>query len=175
MNFGAYLDLRPNDDIVDVLGFLSFEMVRSLCVTALEVRDRLDRPLLPSNRKTKPGSPKRKLTEGVISTSPNKKPKDNAIITTVVASPEPVTPQQDHHSSEKQNAGTGTGTGRKVQHSTLNGVSLFAPPPSARQPLSPAHVLEAFAQIQRQQAANRTKGLGNWRGGSLGRGRIALV
>ncbi|EKC97769.1 transcription factor TFIID subunit [Trichosporon asahii var. asahii CBS 8904] len=52
--------------------------------------------------------------------------------------------------------------------------SLFAAPPSARQPLLPSHVLEAFAQIQRKQTSNRVGGMRNWRGG-LTRGRVALV
>lgn len=55
-----------------------------------------------------------------------------------------------------------------------NPPSLFAPPPSARQPLQPCHVLEAFAQIQRAQAANRVGGMGNFRGG-VGKKRMALV
>jgi transcription initiation protein SPT3 len=53
-------------------------------------------------------------------------------------------------------------------------VPLFAAPPSARQPLTSAHVLEAYAQIQRQQAANRVGGMRNFRGG-LTKGRMALV
>lgn len=51
---------------------------------------------------------------------------------------------------------------------------LFAAPPSARQPLTPAHVLEAYAQIQRQQAASRVGGMRNFRG-SITKGRMALV
>lgn len=58
--------------------------------------------------------------------------------------------------------------------SSSNPPSLFAPPPSARQPLQPCHVLEAFAQIQRAQAANRVGGMGNFRGG-VGKKRMALV
>ena len=112
INFGAYLDIRPNDEIVDILGFLAFEMVRSLCVTALGVRERMET----------------------------------------------------------------SGTKRKPDvHTTSNyPISLFAPPPSARQPLLPAHVLEAFAQIQREQAGSRVGGLRNFRSGG-GRGRMALV
>jgi transcription initiation protein SPT3 len=53
-------------------------------------------------------------------------------------------------------------------------VSLFAPPPSARQPLLPMHVLEAFAQIQREQVGGRVGGMRNFRGGVM-RGRLALI
>jgi transcription initiation protein SPT3 len=104
INFQAHLDIRPNDEIVDILGFLAFEMVRSLCVTALSVRKRMT-------------------------------------------------------------------TSRETTDSSYP-ISLFAPPPSARQPLLPAHVLEAFAQIQREQAGSR--GLRNFRSG-MSRGRMALV
>jgi transcription initiation protein SPT3 len=38
LNHTSYLDLKPNDDVTDILGFLSFEMVRTLCVSALELR-----------------------------------------------------------------------------------------------------------------------------------------
>ena len=172
--------MRPNDDIIDVLGFLSFEMVRSLCVTALEVRDRLDRPAIGATsnitrKSTRPGSPtKRKLTAieaGSLQQSPTKKVKDGGVVvtTSMVTSPEPVTPANNTTTNESSAAR------KHASHPAVHGGSLFAPPPSARQPLSPAHVLEAFAQIQREQAANRTKGLGNWRGGALGRGRVALV
>lgn len=53
-------------------------------------------------------------------------------------------------------------------------VSLFAPPPSARQPLLPMHVLEAFAQIQREQVGGRVGGMRNFRGGVM-RGTLALI
>lgn len=162
-------------------------MVRSLCVTALEVRDRHERPIVPALLRKPTGktiSPKRKLT-GLPDSSPNKKSKGDVTTTvTIVASPEPVTPHHtgstaDPHPSGRKStilgALSGGGVGGGGGHSNKDPVSLFASPPSARQPLLPAHVLEAFAQIQREQAANRTKGLGNWRGASMGRGRIALV
>ena len=37
LNLPPHLDLRA-DDTVDILGFLAFEMVRSLCVGGLEVK-----------------------------------------------------------------------------------------------------------------------------------------
>jgi transcription initiation protein SPT3 len=120
--------VRPNDDIIDILGFLAFEMVRSLCVTALEVREQLERSASST-------SGKRKMNAGADAAS--KRPRTDG---GVLAQPR----------------------------------SLFAPPPSARQPLLPSHVLEAFAQIQRKQTSNRVSGMRNWRGG-MSRGRVALV
>nr|ODN88956.1 transcription initiation protein SPT3 [Cryptococcus depauperatus CBS 7841] len=125
INFSAYLDVRPNDDIVDILGFLAFEMVRSLCVTALDLRERLE---------------KTKLVVPPVAGQPQK----------------PASPVKE--STTKSS----------------NTPSLFAPPPSARQPLQPCHILEAFAQIQRTQAANRVGGMGNFRGG-VGKKKMALV
>lgn len=177
INFAAYLDVRPNDDIIDILGFLAFEMVRSLCVTALDVRARHEQPIQrvasgsgsnsnPSNvnsnstpintsKPSGPGSPiKRKLT---IDNSPNKRR------------------QIDHPSSTSPET-TETALPRRSQPTPGPRVPipLFAAPPSARQPLTQAHVLEAYAQIQRQQAASRVGGMRNFRG-SITKGRMALV
>lgn len=181
INFSAYLDVRPNDDIVDILGFLSFEMVRSLCVTALEVREQLERSAPtypprnpqkrsttshnPTNHTTTIASPTKRKSISIStphdgnSSSPNKKLKSD------VLSPETFTqtPLPTNHSPPKRNT-----------HHNPPPVPLFAPPPSARQPLSPHFVLEAFAQIQREQASNRVGGMRNFRGG-MGRARVALV
>ncbi|KAG5462885.1 MAG: TFIID-domain-containing protein [Olpidium bornovanus] len=37
-NLAAYLDVKPNDDIIDILGFLTFEMVSTLTCSALGVK-----------------------------------------------------------------------------------------------------------------------------------------
>ncbi|CAG8597069.1 11565_t:CDS:2, partial [Ambispora leptoticha] len=41
-NMSAYIDMRPNDDIIDILGFLTFEMVSVLTENALRVKQDLD-------------------------------------------------------------------------------------------------------------------------------------
>lgn len=33
-----YLEVKPNDDIIDVLGFLAFEVVRELCIGAVKLK-----------------------------------------------------------------------------------------------------------------------------------------
>ncbi|CAK9784096.1 TFIID-18kDa-domain-containing protein [Cutaneotrichosporon oleaginosum] len=151
INFSAYLDVRPNDDIVDILGFLAFEMVRSLCVTALEVREQQEkRAQSASSGRPAPTSPlKRKLQS--LEASPSKRARND------------LSPSGEPDDSRRFGAGANP-TPR----------SLFAPPPSARQPLLPTHVLEAFAQIQRKQTSTRVGGMRNWRGG-MTRGRVALV
>ncbi|KAG8715847.1 Transcription initiation protein spt3 [Ceratobasidium sp. 423] len=42
INLPAYLDIKPNDDTIDILGFLAFEMVRALCVGGLAVKRALE-------------------------------------------------------------------------------------------------------------------------------------
>lgn len=37
-NMSAYVDVKPNDDIVDSLGFLTYEMVSKLTTTALQIK-----------------------------------------------------------------------------------------------------------------------------------------
>ncbi|GMK54187.1 hypothetical protein CspeluHIS016_0107730 [Cutaneotrichosporon spelunceum] len=153
INFSAYLDVRPNDDIVDILGFLAFEMVRSLCVTALDVREQLEKSSQPASggRHAANASPlKRKLQS--LESSPTKRARND------------LSPSTEPDESRRFGAGGANATPR----------SLFAPPPSARQPLLPSHVLEAFAQIQRKQTSSRVGGMRNWRG-AMTRGRVALV
>ncbi|KAJ8087097.1 Transcription initiation protein spt3 [Marasmius tenuissimus] len=42
LNLPVHLDLRSNDDTVDIVGFLAFEMVRSLTLAGLEVKKSLE-------------------------------------------------------------------------------------------------------------------------------------
>ncbi len=148
-------------------------MVRSLCVTALEVRNRFDRPTPASVASSNMPKPIRRATVTMTTTqeSPTKKARMD-LVGGVVASPEAATTPAPGTMEHRKHTGTGTavvsGTGAHYP------ISLFAPPPSARQPLLPCHVLEAFAQIQRQQASSRAGGMRNFKGG-LHRGRIALV
>lgn len=46
MNLPASLDLKANDDTVDIVGFLAFEMVRSLTLAGLEVKKSLEESYL---------------------------------------------------------------------------------------------------------------------------------
>lgn len=42
INTNAYLDAKPNDDIIDILGFLAFEVVRELCIGAVAIKKSLE-------------------------------------------------------------------------------------------------------------------------------------
>ena len=46
LNLPASLDLRANDDTIDIVGFLAFEMVRSLTIAGLEVKKSLEESFL---------------------------------------------------------------------------------------------------------------------------------
>ncbi|WVF66490.1 hypothetical protein IAT40_001230 [Kwoniella sp. CBS 6097] len=184
INFAAYLDVRPNDDIIDILGFLAFEMVRSLCVTALDLRERLEmtKPSISasgsaatavatagsSNNPTLQRRSTLTSTSNTVlgdnrSTSPVKRKSTLVMVNDV--SPSKRAKIEQHDDSHGENK-------KKTHHPQP--ISLFAPPPSARQPLLPGHILEAFAQIQRTQAASRVGGMRNFRTG-LGKARVALV
>ncbi|CEL59282.1 SAGA complex subunit spt3 OS=Schizosaccharomyces pombe (strain 972 / ATCC 24843) GN=spt3 PE=1 SV=2 [Rhizoctonia solani AG-1 IB] len=68
INLPAYLDIKPNDDTIDILGFLAFEMVRALCVGGLAVK----RALEESYQAVEITGAKRKAPEGAES-SPGKR------------------------------------------------------------------------------------------------------
>ncbi|KIY42993.1 TFIID-18kDa-domain-containing protein [Fistulina hepatica ATCC 64428] len=42
LNLPAHLDLKPNDDTIDIVGFLAFEMVRSLTLAGLATKQALE-------------------------------------------------------------------------------------------------------------------------------------
>ncbi|EAU84209.1 spt3 [Coprinopsis cinerea okayama7 len=61
LNLPPHLDLRANDDTIDIVGFLAFEMVRSLTIAGLAVKKSLEESILrddyttPKNGKRKAG------------------------------------------------------------------------------------------------------------------------
>ncbi|KAL7416364.1 transcription initiation factor IID, 18kD subunit-domain-containing protein, partial [Mrakia frigida] len=107
VNFSLYLEVKPSDEVIDILGFLAFEVVHNLGVQALQVKRDLE------------GAP------------PPPPPPSSA-------APPPSTIKP-------------------------NGIvcGLFASPPreANRTPLKAAHILEAYARIQRKDALRKTMGL----------------
>ncbi|TFK28915.1 TFIID domain-containing protein [Coprinopsis marcescibilis] len=59
LNLPPHLDLRANDDTVDIVGFLAFEMVRSLTIAGLAVKKSLEESILRDDY-TSPKAGKRK-------------------------------------------------------------------------------------------------------------------
>jgi hypothetical protein len=65
--FGIVTDSKPSDDIVDILGFLTFEMVQTLTENALKVKEQEDLFKAQSGSdNVRAGSKKRKLTQGLF-------------------------------------------------------------------------------------------------------------
>lgn len=62
--FGLVTDSKPSDDIVDILGFLTFEMVQTLTEEALKIKEHED--LLKERTGDSAGTKKRKLTQGLF-------------------------------------------------------------------------------------------------------------
>ncbi|EDR12226.1 uncharacterized protein LACBIDRAFT_246295 [Laccaria bicolor S238N-H82] len=67
LNLPPQLDLKPNDDTVDIVGFLAFEMVRSLTLAGLTVKKSLEESVLRDDY-TSPSQGKRKANGGVVNT-----------------------------------------------------------------------------------------------------------
>jgi transcription initiation protein SPT3 len=76
LNLPPHLDLRANDDTVDIVGFLAFEMVRSLTIAGLEVKKSLEESYLHEDYASSPVSGKRKL--GMSGDSPNKRRREDS-------------------------------------------------------------------------------------------------
>ncbi|TFY73496.1 hypothetical protein EWM64_g10516 [Hericium alpestre] len=69
LNLPSYLELRANDDTIDIVGFLAFEMVRSLTVAALEVKKSLEESYLRGNLTASPVLGKCKAGGGMESSN----------------------------------------------------------------------------------------------------------
>lgn len=67
LNLPPSLDLKPNDDTVDIVGFLAFEMVRSLTIAGLEVKKSLEEAHLREDHhpSSSPSLGKRKAAMGL--------------------------------------------------------------------------------------------------------------
>lgn len=63
--FGIVTDSKPSDDIVDILGFLTFEMVQTLTEEALKIKDQEDNWKERSGGEST-GSKKRKQAQGLF-------------------------------------------------------------------------------------------------------------
>ena len=63
--FGIVTDSRPSDDIVDILGFLTFEMVQTLTEVALDVKEQ-EEALHRAVSGDAAGPKKRKLAQGLF-------------------------------------------------------------------------------------------------------------
>jgi transcription initiation protein SPT3 len=154
-SMSSYVDMKPNDDIVDSLGFLTYEMVSKLTMTAIRIkRDQLEAEGRKGNEPVSLASLKRKRedeeNEGIT-------PSMNVIAADGSVS----TPKQDEHDNSANEEQTDT--------SDLDQYGLFSLPSTEQTALQPEHIFEAFRRLQ--QAPQPMK---NFRG-SLIRNRISLI
>lgn len=235
INASAFLDVKPNEDVMDILGFLAFEMVRTLCMAGLHLRNQaagitkadLERERLEAEKAFRerqeaerleneererererqekeieeqrkqeeekerlkreeeqkaalglsekpgstadgtPGSPMDITTaedqggvkkEGTTGSPVKPDSSADAVTKPTVDLSKPLLPPQ---ASPKKPA-------KQTAAQKLTGIAALLPPPTASQavPLLPAHILGAYATIQREQALTKNAGLRNFRGGA---------
>lgn len=226
INAGAYIDVKPNDDIVDILGFLAYEVVRELCIKAVAIRDaeeernRLQRSQPSSRRKAAANAAAAAAASGTDSADTSQESIDKVAPGGAGGPPAAVelesTPRSDrlgantrkrkmtmesagdrvHRTPTKRQHLLHNGNSPSVaapgapdtpaidridkedspEASTLDGelCSLFTMPPSKHVPLTPAHIQEAFARVQRGNAALISGGVPSQPGG-LRRTRLFVI
>ena len=69
--FGIVTDFKPNDDIVDILGFLTFEIVQTLTEEALKVKEQEDRCKKGRSNSDEAETSKKRKREGALFDSPD--------------------------------------------------------------------------------------------------------
>jgi transcription initiation protein SPT3 len=151
LNHTAYLDLKPNDDVTDILGFLSFEMVRTVCVAALDIR--------------------RGLSDDPNQAVGNAAKIDAANRTDQVEDGSLRDADKVDESAQPSTAASPGGDARPA-HGTTTNAHRLAPAP----PLQPRYILAAYQKAQRDEMSVRTGGMGlrNFRGGVVRR-KVAII
>ncbi|KAI8973889.1 transcription initiation factor IID, 18kD subunit-domain-containing protein [Pilobolus umbonatus] len=117
-NMSAFVEVKPNDDIVDSLGFLTYEMVSKLTITAIAVKRDF---MAAEGKKTESIGHKRKRDhegdeEGSSSPGKNSQERD----------------QEENDKQENESIDKG----------------LFSLPSTEQTPLLAEHILEAFRRLQ---------------------------
>ncbi|KAL0073063.1 transcription initiation factor IID, 18kD subunit-domain-containing protein [Phycomyces blakesleeanus] len=133
-NMSSYVDVRPNDDIVDSLGFLTYEMVSKLTRTAIQIKNDLCRAGNSNSSISNSTGSKRKRDlddEG----TPESEKKDNEntenVSSTITC--------REHESEDSSPSSTANDN---------EGIGLFLQPSSEPTPLQPEHIHEAFRRMQ---------------------------
>lgn len=126
--FGIVTDSKPNDDIVDILGFLTFEIVQTLTEEALAVKKQEEELLLA--RKNRGG-------DSSSSSSSSSTAGGDA--------------KDQHQQQQQQQQQDRTGEKRKRER------GLFDMPEEGRTPVSTRHVQEAFRRLQQKPVPGRNR------------------
>ncbi len=176
INSNAYLDVKPNDDIIDILGFLAFEVVRELCLGAVAIKKALEEQQAARLRAEVQPPQKRKLERNAAA-SATKRPKSESGATaasdaedSATAADRTVTATTDADAD----ADTAESTAAAAADDEL--CTLFSVPPSVETPLLASHIHEAFARLQRKHPAALSTGLRGSSGpGGLRRTRVFVI
>lgn len=156
-NMSSFVEVKPNDDIVDSLGFLTYEMVSKLTMTAIKIKRDLMEAAGKKEEEPSGLGHKRKREDEEEATTPL------PVIVTTTAEGE-ISPQQDDGSgSDEEESKDIPGS----PDSDSNG--LFSLPSTEQTPLLPEHIYEAFRRLQQLPQPMK-----NFRGG-LVRTRISLI
>lgn len=196
INAGAYLDVKPNDDIVDVLGFLAFEVVRELCVGAIALKNSFEEEEAQLKRLANGSRHRRDLVEngnGVTSarrqlgtTGADEANEEQHDI-------DEANGKGDDGRDKRKDAPNGnsaqssptkrtkTGSGGVAVITESEGTAdagdsacgLFTMPPAKSSPLMTSHVREAFARLQRNRTVLSSAGGGQ--AGGLRRTRVFVI
>ncbi|RUP47890.1 hypothetical protein BC936DRAFT_145202 [Jimgerdemannia flammicorona] len=153
-NMASYIDLKPNDDIIDILGFLTFEMVSTLTEGAMRVKMDLVR--------------EKRLGVGEVTATPGVGAGEAAAAAAAAAGGE--VGKKRKRAKEEVGVVEGEEGGESDEEGAAGGkVGLFSLPSNEQTPLTPAHIHEAFRRLQRMPQPIK-----NFRGG-LVRTKVSLI
>ncbi|KAG1449555.1 hypothetical protein G6F46_006614 [Rhizopus delemar] len=152
-NMSAFVEVKPNDDIVDSLGFLTYEMVSKLTLTAMKIKRDMMEAAGEQENEPKGIGHKRKREQQQEAQRKRQETVNNDTVTITVTSTDGQTSKEEEDPPAFDTDCQG----------------LFMPPMSEQTPLLPEHIHEAFRRLQ--QVPHPLK---NFRGG-LVRTRISLI
>ncbi|KAN0066417.1 Transcription initiation protein spt3 [Thecaphora frezii] len=186
INAGAYLDVKPNDDIIDILGFLAFEVVRELVLAAISIKKGLeeqdrnrDRPSGDSNEasftSSCSSSSSSSLSAAAAATANGGTGENGG----KRKSPPPETEGEGEEGGEAKRQRTHSDAAkrdkREPEADPTELCGLFTLRPTVGRPLKPAHIHEAFARLQRGRAALAGGMRGAGGTGGLRRTRVFVI
>ncbi|GAK62563.1 TFIID-domain-containing protein [Moesziomyces antarcticus] len=177
INSNAYLDVKPNDDIIDILGFLAFEVVRELCLGAVAIKKALEEQQAARLRAEVQPPQKRKLEQNAAATSATKRPKSESGATAASDAEDSATAaDRTVTATTDADADADTAENNAAAAADDELCTLFSVPPSVETPLLASHIHEAFARLQRKHPAALSTGLRGSSGpGGLRRTRVFVI
>ena len=170
INASAYLDVKPNDDIIDILGFLAFEVVRELCLGAVAIKRCLEEQMAARIR-----ADAMQAQQPHVSSGSTKRPYQADSSEGPSAQKKPKTDPLEDDSDQTL---THVDTASHVEMSTNDDelCTLFTLPPSVETPLLASHIQEAFARLQRKHPPALSSGIRGSAGpGGLRRTRVFVI